>query len=253
MKIYGVIIMDIVGSKKIVARNQFQKRLNSYIAQMNQKHRNILVAPITITLGDEWQVITRKPSECYNLVHEFQQMLWKDEVELYAGIGLGPLATSEDRDLRKMDGPCFHYARAAVNIAKTGNKAKNRDIFSKRNRVYVEAPDTSILKQAWDEVAATSGNGVLVSLAPVTIVALMNIIIENNEILKAKMTPKQRQVYVDYLKHGSYREILRARDDGTIGAISQKLNNAEFFTIQRNYEMVKALLDYCCASGRTHS
>jgi hypothetical protein len=247
MKLYGVVIMDIVDSRKIVERHQFQQRFNLIISRISKKHADILAAPIAITLGDEWQVVTRRPSECYNFVHEFQQILWNDGINLYAGIGLGTLTTPEDPDIRKMDGPCFHFAREAVNIAKGKIKGRNKFIYSKKNRVFLEASDIKFLTVNWQEVAATSNTTITQRCSTtetVTVPHLINIIIENNEILKAKLTPKQKRVYLDYLEHGSYRNIISTKDDGSIGAISQKLNNAEFFTIQRNHEMVKLLLDY---------
>ncbi len=102
MKLYSVVNMDIVGSRNIKDRNLLQYNLNNYLNQINQKYRNILSVPITITLGDEWQLITDKLSESYNLIHEFQQLLWKDRIEIYAGIGIGELKTPIFEDIRKM-------------------------------------------------------------------------------------------------------------------------------------------------------
>jgi len=102
MKLYSVVNMDIVGSRHVKDRLQLQINLGNYIDQMNKKYRSILSTPITITLGDEWQLITDKLSESYNLIHEFQQLLWKDRIEIYAGIGIGELKTPIFEDIRKM-------------------------------------------------------------------------------------------------------------------------------------------------------
>lgn len=116
MGLYGVVVMDIVGSRNIRERGQLQAFLINCIGKMNQKHSLILTTPISITLGDEWQLITHYPAECYNLVHEFQQLLWEFEIDFYAGIGIGRLSTPVFEEVRFMDGPCFNLAREAVNI-----------------------------------------------------------------------------------------------------------------------------------------
>lgn len=254
MSKYGVVIMDIVGSRHIMDREKLQNNLIKYIGQVNEKYKDILPAPISITLGDEWQAILEKPSGCYNIVHGFQKRLWMDDIEFYAGIGIGSLATPVYDNIGEMDGPCFHMARDAVNIAKKQTRAGSKYIYSKRNRVFFKSSDENIMNnnvavfktktqsmsQVIEEAAITAleDNGI-------TIDNLINILIENNEILKCRMTDKQKKVYMDYLKLGSYRKIIEESENGndSIGGISQKLNSAEFFTIQRNHDMVSALLN----------
>lgn len=247
MKLYGVVTMDIVDSRKIKDRESIQLKLNQYIEELNEKYATILLAPITITLGDEWQLVTDHPWKCYDLIHQFQQLLWQDQIEFYAGIGIGLLSTPIDKDIRKMDGPCFHFARQAIDIAKHGNKKKMKKIYSKNNRVFFQSlDDASIIDQSntLEEAAVT----VCSQTESIPIVEMINILIENNEILKSNLTPKQKKVYVDYIKIGSYRKMLELNRDGvqeTIGGISQKINNAEYFTIQRNHNMVTYLIKYC--------
>ena len=278
MKLYGVVNMDIVGSRKIKDRQQFQTKLNQTISRMNEKYHNILLCPAAITLGDEWQLITGRPSESYNLVHEFQQFLWEDHLDLYAGIGIGELSTPVFDDLRKMDGPCFHNAREAINIAKNVNKLKNNYNINKLNRVFFltgqipyDRLDFNILnffymsksryndsaKQTMQEIAATIEKNIKRNAGDILIRKILlekaiNLIIENNEILKAKMTKKQKEIYISYFRLGSYRKIIRSGTGSckeTTGGISQKLNNASYFTIQRNHSMVSELIEYTCSTG----
>jgi len=299
MRLYSVINMDIVASRQVKDRQKLQEKLNNYINYINCKYADILTSPAAITLGDEWQLITHKPSESYNLVHEFQQLLWQDDIELYAGIGIGELSTPVSDDIRKMDGPCFHCARDAFNIAKNVDKLKSKYNISKLNKVflltsklrhknldfdildfyytskaryYVQAMQeiaatadvsqeeeafqtAAVTTDAFQEVTATAGsftenNKTL--LNRLLLERTINLIIENNEILKAKMTKKQKEVYISYTKLGSYRKVADLKRESareTIGGISQKLNNASYFTIQRNHEMVSALLHAYCSMG----
>ena len=275
MNIYCVANMDIVGSRRVKDREQLQNNLNSYIEQLNRKYSDILVAPITITLGDEWQFIINKPSKAYSLIHEFQQLLWRDNVELYAGIGIGELSTLVSDDVRKMDGPCFHAARDAFKIIKETNKLKSKYSISKLNRVFLlsrSSPnnnfksdildfyyniETNYSWPAYQEIAISRETEDVCAnrLLPNNKLILertINLIIENNEILKSKMTHKQKKVYVAYMKLRSYRKVVEVLENTTretIGGISQKLNSASYFTIQRNQQVVSLLLDTFCSPG----
>lgn len=269
MKLYGVVNMDIVGSRLVRDRQQLQSKLNGYIDHINSQYRDILACPAAVTLGDEWQLITLKPPEAYNLVHEFQQLLWGDGTELYAGIGIGGLSTPITDDIRKMDGSCFHVARKAINIAKNLDKLKNSYTINKRNRVFLmtnqipnESLDFNVLdyyftskalynEDVTREIAAVRESNTEYGFDDMRILyeKVINLMIENTEVLKAKMTKKQREIYVSYTKLKSYRKIVELESGNskkTIGGISQKLNNASYFTIQRNHNAVSALLNAYC-------
>lgn len=268
MKTYSVINLDIVGSRRIKERDRFQSRLNDFISIVYHKYSKILPTPISITLGDEWQLITDSPSESYTLVQEFQQLLWLEGIELYAGIGIGDLSTSIYDDIRKMDGTSFHSAREALNIAKKQAGLKTRALGSKRNKVFFKtdkevvygidywskdySSDRASANEALSETAATAENYIpLQNKSPIGFktIDIINTIVENNEILKSKMTQKQKEAFINYKKFGSYREIVRMQPENlreSISSISQKLNTAEYFTIQKNDEMVRRLLEYLC-------
>lgn len=267
MKLYGVANIDIVGSRKIRNREQLQEHINQYIDTVNKKYSGILAAPVTLTLGDEWQIILSKPSEIYNLIHEFQQMLWQDNAEIYAGIGIGGLSTPLSDDVRKMDGECFHQARKSFEIAKSSGTLRSKYRLSKANKVFLLAsslPDNNFgfdmlelyyglgnnyLETAAQEIAVSKESGGANSInsllaGGIILERIINLIIENNEILKSKMTAKQRIIYSLYYKLGSYRRVLQAIEGkDTISGISDKLNSASYFTIQRNNRMVSLLID----------
>ncbi len=266
MKQYCVINMDIVGSRLVKDREQLQINLNNHINYVNDKYRDTLAAPAAITLGDEWQLITGDLSQAYNLVHEFQQLLWKDNIELYAGMGIGSLSTAVSEDVRQMDGPCFHSARQAINTIKDTDKLKNKYTVSKQNKVFLlsEHIITSTIQfnfldfyysskskyseSVLQEVAAAAESNPAntyksVILDKLILERTINLIIENNEILKSRMTKKQKDIYVSYFKIGSYRKVVDENLDESISGISQKLNSAAYFTIQRNHQMVSALLN----------
>lgn len=274
MKLYAVVTMDIVGSKKIIDRRLIQDKLINYINIVNNKYTEILPIPITITLGDEWQLITDCPWKCYDLIHEFQQLLWKDNIDIYAGIGIGTADTDLNEDIRKVDGTCFHMAREAIHVVKEYSRLRNSVIHSRRNKVYLKtSPKTfSILNEQFlgneafynnmyideeaafdiEEIGLNSFNEKVHGFNYSEFIEnMINTLIENNEILKRKMTQKQKKIYVEYMKVNSYRKIaeMNVLERETISSISQKLNTAEFFTIQHNHKTVSALIYNLCKSA----
>lgn len=284
-KLYGAVTMDIVGSRKIKNRIHIQDKLNTYIEHINSKYKSILPSKICITLGDEWQLITDKPDECYNIIHEFQKLLWLDEIKIYAGIGIGFLSTRVYEDIRKMDGSCFSLAREALEIAKTKYTKRSNLIHSRENHVYFKhdkvVSNKLFFKEDYKpdpcenhrEIAITQDINRQVGTygrseygQTLCIETVLNNIIENNEILKEKMTSSQKKIYYLYGELGSYNRIIDflegkpfAEDDKRIAGfyirnmsssresesgISQKLNSANYWTIQHNQMMVSKLINY---------
>lgn len=68
MKVYSVMNIDIIDSRKIINREAFQKTLKVYLKRLSDEYTSILVAPITITLGDEWQVVLREVGEVITFI-----------------------------------------------------------------------------------------------------------------------------------------------------------------------------------------
>ena len=247
MTVYGAAVLDVVASKSSANRAELQARLNEAIGGFNERFQAILSVPAGITVGDEWEFLTVRPSHSYELVQWFQEALRPQGVELYAGLGIGGLRTPPAADIRQMDGPCFHLARRAVEIAKESGGSRHKRIFSKRNRVYLLAEESAAggagtRGPGGREAAAAHEDEVL---APqLSLQEIANAMIENTEILKARMTGKQRQVFVAYQRCGSYRRmVMESGPRQTTGGISQKLNSAEYFVIRRNGQLIGTLLD----------
>jgi hypothetical protein len=115
MKVVAV-IGDVVASRGIAARAQFQRKLGK-ILRARTKAATGLASPYTLTLGDEFQAVYRSADS-----------LWVDLIELLAAIhpvrarlaiGVGELSTRiNPEQALGMDGPAFHHARAAMTALK---------------------------------------------------------------------------------------------------------------------------------------
>jgi hypothetical protein len=104
------VIADIVDSRGIPDRPNFQRRLDTLLGRMSKRSRRHLLSPFTITLGDEFQAV----------YGGFEAVL-DDAVEIIAevyplrlrmALGHGPLSTDLNPTAALgMDGPCFAAAR----------------------------------------------------------------------------------------------------------------------------------------------
>jgi hypothetical protein len=112
------LIADIVGSRGISDRREFQRRLKAVLASINESRRASLLSPLTLTIGDEFQAVYRG----------FASLI-PDLVEILAGIhparlraaaSYGPLSTDiNPHAALEMDGKAFNDARELMESLKT--------------------------------------------------------------------------------------------------------------------------------------
>ncbi len=246
MNIYSVINMDIVNSRKIENRIEFQHELKKYFKELDDKYKNILIAPITFTLGDEWQIVLKVVEESYNLFIEINRFLHARKVKCYCGIGVGTISTAESMDTREMDGSAFIYAREAINSAKTNNRFHSKEIHTKDCRVvlkgtHIDIPEltssfnTSINEVGLEEVAVTT-------TSEFSMLDVINTLIQNNEIIESKFTEKQREIISLYERLGSYKEIENTHPKFSKSSISHKLTASNYFLTIHNVKIIRELL-----------
>lgn len=246
MNIYTVINMDIVGSRKLNNREIIQNNIRDYLEEFSFIHKELLIAPVSLTLGDEWQIVIKKNEEAYNLFKEIESFLDDNKIKCYCGIGVGNITTKLYSDTRSMDGLAFIYAREAINIAKNSNKYYSKYLNSKENRVFfkgenIELMNNQIIKNLdlSEEVAFTSSTCDNYDL---TLNRLINCIIENNEVIESKFTNKQKDTIKLYEKKGSYNLMIKDEPALSKASISQKLNTSNYFMSRYNRKIIKLLL-----------
>ena len=121
-KAYVALIADAVDSRSLspAARATLQSDLRDYLRDLNRTYRRDLVARFAITLGDELQCLLRDGRAVWEISHQIRHAF--PEVDWIAACGLGPITTKLSVDAQppadEVDGPCFHEARAALEVAK---------------------------------------------------------------------------------------------------------------------------------------
>ncbi|MBK1810208.1 hypothetical protein JHL18_06100 [Clostridium sp. YIM B02505] len=249
MNIYSVINMDIVGSREIEDRAVVQEELKQYFRQLYIENRHILVAPITFTLGDEWQIVLRDVKESYNMFLKIKDFLLKRNISCYCGVGLGSISTEESEDTREMDGKAFIYARKALICAKETNTFYNKMLYTKDCRV-IFIGDSIKFNNSINEQHIPTEQQLEVAVTSIyedfNIIDALNAMIQNNEILQLNMTAKQREVISLYESLGSYAEIEKKHPRYSKSSISRKLSAANYFLVAHNRNIIKGLLtEYC--------
>lgn len=251
MNIYSVLNIDLVKSREINNRIEIQSKIKQYFLKLNNKYNNILVAPITFTLGDEWQIIIRDVRESYNIFTEIKLFLRLNNLDSYCGIGIGTISTDEANDTREMDGDAFIYAREALNIAKKSNRFYNGVIYTKdcklamqgknidminnfNNQLLVSESDTNL------ECAVTNEEDNNTALG---VIDIINNIMQNNEMIETKFTDKQIEIISLYEELGSYSNIEKEYPNYSKPSISNKLSASNYFLTIYNKKVISNLLD----------
>lgn len=117
---YLVLIGDIVSSRRLPARAQFQRRLKGLLQAVNGRRKS-LVSPYTLTLGDEFQAVYRDAdtafADVFGLLAEIAPV--RARFALAVGEIVTPINPTQSIG---MDGPAFHRARALLDRLKTDRR-----------------------------------------------------------------------------------------------------------------------------------
>ncbi len=116
--------VDLVGSRNLENRVAVQGRLAEAAERLDRELGPVhLAGPVRFNAGDELQALLRRPEramECLLTLTEAAQ-----PARLRAGLGFGslevghvPEAPEWAADIARLDGPCFHRARAAIEVAR---------------------------------------------------------------------------------------------------------------------------------------
>jgi SatD family (SatD) len=92
-QIYAVVMGDIVRSEKAPSTEWLHTKFNEIVDLGNRNHHMVLVSPLTITLGDEFQGLAQSLSATLPLVRDLRLGLLEHEIACRFAIGLVELRT----------------------------------------------------------------------------------------------------------------------------------------------------------------
>lgn len=126
---YVALISDLVASSELANRAAIQRRLPTWLADLNRRlGPEELAAPLTLTAGDEIQGLFRHSQGIVDVVQELTDHMFGSKAEVRFGVGRGSLTTGpidpppgQAPNPALLDGPAFHRARAALEAAQRSN------------------------------------------------------------------------------------------------------------------------------------
>lgn len=127
-KNYIAIIGDLIDSKKAPTRDALQEKLVDSFNILNQNYAEIIVSKLTVTLGDEFQVLVEPSAKIFQFIDDIQRLV---DHPIRFGIGYGEIATKIDPEVSLgADGSAYWNARAAIeNIEQNSYKGILRQNF----------------------------------------------------------------------------------------------------------------------------
>jgi SatD family protein len=119
-KLYVAVIADAIASRGLApaARQRLQAALQRALPELNRRYRATLAARFDVTLGDELQCLLRDARQLWDISHYIRYTF--PAVDWVVSCGRGPITTALTAGITapRVDGPCFHAARAALATAK---------------------------------------------------------------------------------------------------------------------------------------
>ena len=121
------IIADVVRSRRVhgAARTRLQRQLKDTLQQLDANHGPAIVSKFVVTTGDEFQGLLCTAAPVPDIVWAAGGRQWG--VQIRYGIGCGRLDTQVEPYAIGMDGPVWHLAREALQIARA--KARLGGVF----------------------------------------------------------------------------------------------------------------------------
>ncbi|WP_164730843.1 SatD family protein [Anoxybacter fermentans] len=210
---YCVITLDLVNSRQLPDREKVQKKFKEVLKLINQKYAGVIKVPFDFTLGDEVQGVLASLKDSYPLIRDFQRIF--QTYPFYAGVGYGEILTRLSGRSGEMDGPAFHLARASIERLKEGY-IRSHGRFVPLVRYTFQSPELT---------------------------SIVNNYIQMVELLKFKLTDKQREVYWLLFETGTYREIAE-RLKQSKSAITQKIQAGYVEEIRAGEDGLIQLLEW---------
>jgi hypothetical protein len=116
---YIALTMDLKASRQYENRILIQEYLMSLCQHLNKGYDAYIIGKFDVILGDEIQGLMDSRIDIVELVYDLKCFLKKYELDCYIGLGFGELTTEVNSEaVYKMDGPCFHNARAGIEKSK---------------------------------------------------------------------------------------------------------------------------------------
>lgn len=213
-KRYIVIIGDIHASRAIENREMSQKELLKNLNKINNKYKNAILSPFSISMGDSFQGLLKLNTPILNLLMDLEFAM--QPIVFRFGIGIGSITTSINTENSQLnDGPAYHHARRAL------------EFMEEQETKYETRKTNTMLLTATEETTTDR---------------LINAIFALTTALKSKWSDRQKEIIQTYLAHHENQyETANALDIGQSN-ISKTLKVTNFYAYKSSLEDIQEFM-----------
>lgn len=209
---YIAIIGDIVESKKIKDRIDFQRKFKAILDIINEKYGKNITSKFMITLGDEFQGLLSKSDDLFEIIFEIEKEM--RPIKIRFGIGIGPIYTDINPEVPLgADGPAYHYARKMV------------DKLKSRESKYKNAPANILIETEREECNL-----------------LLESILELTYAVKSRWTDRQIQIIEAYKKNDENQYKVAEKLAITQSTVNKAIKASMLYQYNNGIESIKQYL-----------
>lgn len=150
---YYLLLGDVINSRKIKDREEFQDKLIESLDRINQKFQDDIYADFKILKGiDEFGGVLKKPSNAYEIIKELHENILPKKVRYVLTKGVIDVALGK-KDVEYMDGPVFHQANELMSELKRSKfyfELKINDYLMEQ-ALFGQINALMILKNEWTQ------------------------------------------------------------------------------------------------------
>ncbi|MHA2073079.1 MAG: SatD family protein [Candidatus Hodarchaeales archaeon] len=109
-----VVTCDLIHSKDLSDRFKIQENLKDAVNIVNSKYSREILCPFIIIWGDSFQGALKSLKGFYSILEMLEDNI---PAKFRCGIGIGAISTKISSTTLEMDGPAFHKAKIALEMA----------------------------------------------------------------------------------------------------------------------------------------
>ncbi len=209
---YIAIIGDIVDSKKVNDRGEFQKKFKALLEKINQKYAKNISSKFMITLGDEFQGLLGNSENLFEIIFEIEKEI--KPVKIRFGVGIGQIHTEISHDFPLgADGPAYHYARKMVERLKSSEgKYKN------------------------------SPNNILIATSNNECDSLIDSVLELSFAIKSKWTARQAEIIEKYKENNENQYKVAEQLKISQSTVNKAIKSSLFYQYNNGINSIKQYL-----------
>ncbi len=209
---YVAVIGDIVNSKKISNRKEFQLKFQNVLKHINEKYADDIASNFMITLGDEFQGLLKFGKNVMSIISEIEIAMMP--IQIRFGIGIGKIDTEINHDIPLgADGPAYHNARYMI------DKLKEKKYETDYSNIMI----------------SSEGNNNQIDI-------LLNSMLSLCSTLKSKWTNRQIEIINCYVESDKNQYKTADKLGITQSSVNKALNNSGFYSYQKAIETVNCTL-----------